>query len=151
MRVKNPSSSFYNAALLAPFLFIVPAPAQACRFPDAHIASLQAAYKRTPSLFTNIVVVSVRGIYRSNKADWLAYADVIQALKGRRTYGFSFGTAKTSCVVYPLPKEGDRWVVYFWRAPDGSEQEWAAHPLVAAARFDPVYGLQMQKLLSERR
>ena len=152
MVMKHQDAAFRRIVVLTAILLGFAAPAQACRYAGADIAGLVSGYKRTPPLFSNIAVVTVRWVSRSERAGWRADADIIKPLKGRLSYGFHFGrTAQTTCVMYPAPKEGDRWVVYFWRAPDGSEQEWAAHPLEKAAEFDPVYGTTMKSMLSKRR
>ena len=127
-------------------------PALACPFVDSDIISLLRNYKEKPDIISNIVVVTVSDVFKSKQGVWIATARRPQPLRGRLRYGFTFGQkAQTSCREYPAPKTGDLWVVYFWRAPDGSEQELAAHPLGAAAKFDPVYGAKMRAMLAAPR
>ena len=37
----------------------------------------------------------------------------------------------------PLPKPGDKWVIYFWRDNAGQPRPWLAMTLAEAKAFDP--------------
>lgn len=135
-------------AALACFLLLIalPASAQACRvliMPEQRIAH---GYDNDAIMGIAVVeIVSARfiGEAYADSHPWEAQAKVVQSLWGERpfpeTIEFIRGGGSSMCEwnLPPLPKAGDRWVVYFSMDCRSLLQPWLAVTPQDARTFDP--------------
>lgn len=82
---------------------------------------------------------------------WLASGRILRVVRGAYpapTIGIERGWGSAaSQEADPLPKAGDRWVVYLWQRADREQAVWVAYPVAVAIQADP----SLSRLLPDAR
>lgn len=129
-------------AVLAALIFA--APAYACRVyrpPEQRIADGYRKGAISAVAFVTIESAEYTSPALSDSHPWSATAKIGRVIKGAysaRTVKFVRGWGSAACDDgQPLPKVGDRWVVYFWKPPERDQEAWATYPIDVASLADP--------------
>jgi hypothetical protein len=117
---------------------------QACRVLRDPAQVLTSGYdKRTISAVALVKVANARYIQppSGDAHPWQATATVTKVFRGsykEKTADFVRGWGSAACDGNPpLPKAGERWVIYFWKMPDGKLAVWRSYPASDAKTYDP--------------
>jgi hypothetical protein len=130
--------------LLALSLMAAPTLAKACAVMIPPGERVETA--RAKGTIVAVAIVQVTGAtYRKQPVHdlrpWRAKASLTQVLQGDAppaTVEFERGWGSAACEwsAPPLPRSGDRWVVYFWRDRVSGLRPWLAMPLAEAKTLD---------------
>ncbi len=124
----------------------VPAASQTCIVfipPEKRIAERIA--DRTIVAAAQVEIIDARALRKAegDMRPWQARARVLAPAKGHKlpaTVRFERGWGSAACEwgAPPVPRPGDRWIVYFWASGGpGVRKPWLAISLAEADKFDP--------------
>ena len=123
---------------------VLATPSEACRVGRSPQQKLDEGYRIGAISAAALITIKTADYISDSVADthpWSASAKidrVVLGSYGARLVSFSRGWGSAACDEgYPPPKLGDRWVVYFWKRPQGDQAVWATYPLAIASNADP--------------
>jgi hypothetical protein len=126
----------------------VGSPADACRAYRSPEQMVADGYRGGSISAVALVEIDSAKHTRSPIGDahpWSASARVERVLRGSysaQNIVFERGWGSAACQeAHPLPKAGDRWVVYFWRRTERDHAVWATYPFDVAVSADPSLSL----------
>jgi hypothetical protein len=119
-------------------------PSEACRAWRSPQQKLADGYRISAISAVALITIKTAEYTAEPSADahpWSASAKIDRVVFGSydgKSVSFGRGWGSAACDEgYPLPKPGDRWVVYFWKRPEGDQIVWATYPLAIASNADP--------------
>lgn len=127
--------------------FAVPDVAQACRVMMSPEQKIAGGYENGAISAVALVKIEQAEHIREPIHDshpWRARARVLVPIMGDGHFPehveFERGHGSAACEwsLPPLPKRGDRWVVYFFTGVEGGLIPWTAFPQTEAASLDPT-------------
>lgn len=128
------------ASLLA---LAVATPGNACRVARSPERKLHDGYDRGVISGVAFVTVKFTKFISEPIADahpWAADATIDQVVRGdydAKTVSFERGWGSAACDEgYAPPTPGDRWVLYFWKQPNGEQLVWASYPFAVVSISD---------------